>query len=190
MVVELELCAIIQRDANTTAVNPAAGGGPTWTAGGNCIGIHLSPDGTQVGCNNQQVSFPAIPGMSPATWQLFPNSSAAQGTSLDGWALGWLDAGHILVDHYYFLGGFMPLFLRTSVNSATGAELSTPQLPPLAVMQTLGPDSIYSQEQNAIFAVGSGTATWLSPTLTRQVGAVAGPNVVLTAGHYVLSLPH
>jgi hypothetical protein len=173
--------------SGAAAVNPAAGGGPTWTAPGNCVGIHLSPDGSQVGCNNQMRPFPAT---SPTTWQLFPNSNGSQGITLDGWALGWVDAGHILVNHDYFFANFTPMFRYTSVNSATGAELSKPALPPLAVMQPLPPDSIYSQEQNAIFAVGSGTATWLSPTLNRQVGAVAGPNVVFTSGHYVLSLPH
>jgi len=169
------------------AAAPATGGTPTWTTAGNCIEIHLSPDGTQIGCNAPGQPFPAS---TPYTWQLFANSSVSQGMSLDGQVSAWLDSGHILVDHYYFFAHITPMFSHATINSSTGAELSTSDLPSLAPpVQVLAPDSVYSREQNAILTVGSNTATWLSATRTGQIGAVSGSNVIFASGHYVLSLP-
>jgi hypothetical protein len=168
------------------AANPATGGGPTWTGSG-CDSIHLAPDGTEIACN---ASLRAFPAPTPATSNLFANTIGSPGTALDGWVLGWLDADHILVDHYYFFANITARFDHATVNSPTGAELSTSKLPALATVQALTPDSVYSPEWNAIFSVGSGAATWLSATHSGQIGAVAGSRVIVTSGQYVLSLPH
>ena len=169
----------------TAAANPASGGGATWSTAANCVTIHTSPDGSQLGCNaalnNQSPT--------PATSQLFANSSGSQGTPLTGWVMGWLDAGHILVNHYKLVGGNLPQFDHATVNDPTGAELSTSGLPFLLSVQVLALNSIYSQDRNAIYSVDTGATNWLSATQSRGVGAVAGSNVVFAAGPYVLSLP-
>lgn len=170
----------------TAAANPATGGGPTWTGSG-CDSIHLSPDGTLIACN---ASLGAFPAPTPATSNLFANSNGSPGTAIDGWVLGWLDVGHILVDHYAFFAHSTPMFDHATVDSPAGVELSTSKLPALATVQALTPDSVYSPEQNAILSVGSGATTWLSATRSGQIGAVAGSNVIFTSGQYVLSLPH
>jgi len=170
----------------TAAANPVNGGGATWSTAANCVTIHTSPDGSQIGCNaalNDQSP-------TPATSQLFANSSGSQGTALPGWVMGWLDGGHILVNHYKLFGGNLPLFDHATVNDSTGAELSTSGLPALKSVQVLAVDSVYSQDRNAIYSVSSGAATWLSGTVSRGVGAVSGSNVIFTSGPYVLALSH
>lgn len=170
----------------TAAANPVNGGGPTWSTAANCITIHTSPDGSQIGCNaGLSGQLPA-----PATAQLFANSAGSQGTALSGWIMGWLDAGHILVNHYKLSGGTLPVFDHATVNDSTGAELSTSGLPWLSSVQVLAPNSVYSQDRNAIYSVDTGAVSWLSATQSYRVGAVSGSNVVFEAGPYVLALSH
>jgi hypothetical protein len=166
--------------AQTFQANSITGGAPTWTvpSGSYCATIRLSPDGTQIACADGSLNS-----------QLFANTSGSAGTAINGIAVGWLDNGHVLVNHYVREPGNR-VFDHATVDSPTGVELSQPPLPELPFVQVLGADSVYSQDRNSIYTVSSGAATWLSPTASRGIGAVAGANVVFASGHSVLSLPH
>ena len=81
------------------------------------------------------------------------------------------------------------VYAGAEVRDATGALLATVPLPQLSGFQTVGANSIYSPDQNAIFSLDTGVALWTGPSHLwwSGPGAVAGGRVFYPLGSYVLS---
>jgi hypothetical protein len=156
--------------------------------------IRLSPDGTLVAVSNDR-------GPASAT-SIFRNGAFV--AAVPGWALTWLDNGRLLLQN-------IPGYSGSAIYDSSGVKLSDSPLPQLAVdggynpspppatlyargtVQVVTPDSVYDPDQNSIFSVSTGTATWTwtnSQTYPSGPGAVAGSRVVFASGHLVLAEPY
>lgn len=115
-------------------------------------------------------------------------------TAVPGWAVGWLDNSHVLVNgyQYHVNGGGQNFYTGATVYDSSGVKLSTPPFPELGVegpIQLVDSDSVYDPTWNKIFSISTGLPTWTTANGTTLVGAVAGARVVFAEGSLVLTQP-
>jgi hypothetical protein len=176
------------------------GGNTHWcdssSASSNVGQLQLSPDGTLV------AEAPPSPNhsvfiMGNVVTTIYRNGTLA--TAIPGWVVGWIDNNTLLVNNYAW--GGMALedeYTGAALYDSTGKMLSSvPGLPHLYFFQALSSTSIYSAENNAIYSLVTGTATWKSGTSDGagcraggNCGAVAGSEVVFAIGHLVIAEPY
>jgi Putative Ig domain len=118
--------------------------------------------------------------------QIFNNAALAG--ALDGYAVGWIDAQHLLVNTYELVDRQGVQFVSAAIFSPTGSKIADSPLPELAGLQPLNADSIYSQDLNEILAPITGTVSWMAPLPNSKIGAVAGSSVVFVSGASVIAL--
>ncbi len=167
-------------------VSSPTGGPVVWTrppknpAPDDVLQIRLSPSGSLIAFSNG----PLDP---TAATQVFRNGVLS--TAMPGSPVEWLTETRVLVNTY----------INTKVGvrydacfiyDDLGNKMSSPALPELRRVQSLGADSLYSPDKNSIFSVTTGAATWTTSTPSRSVGAVAGPFVVFASGAVVRAEPH
>jgi hypothetical protein len=170
---------------SAVTINPAAGGSAVYSGTGGVV--WLSPDGTHAAIEgtNQPEGFDA----SAIATNLINNGSLTIGIN-GGYASGWLDDGHVLINNYSVMGTAPVKYTGVSIYDPTGKLLGMSSLPEIKVFQPLTADTLYSPALNSIYSVGTGTASWTTADSTLGVGAVAGNNVIFASGAQVLSLPH
>lgn len=175
---------------------PVTGGAPLWSAQfAVSQPVLLSPDGTLVAVSNE----PAQTGAgAPTATSIYLNGTLL--TSLSGWAVGWIDNGRLLVNHYNPNTGGNGIYIGSGIYSPTGTLLVSPSIPELLSFQVVTPqattpDLLYSPTLNSIFSVTSGATTWTSASPpgggdNSYQGAVAGSQIVFRSGNLVLAEPH
>jgi len=117
--------------------------------------------------------------MDTTTSNLFDGPSLTG--SLYGWAAGWVDESHLLVNRYASENHY----LNCTVVDTAGQVVSTPAFPEIRELQRIGPNTIYARNLNLIVNVLSGETLWSSaapPVSYGQVGAVSGQEVFFTSG--------
>jgi hypothetical protein len=170
---------------SAVTINPAAGGSAIYSGTGGVV--WLSPDGTHAAIEGTNLAegFDA----SAIATNLINNGSLAIGIS-GGYASGWLDDGHVLINNYVVMGTAPVKYTGVSLYDPTGKLLGMSSLPEIKVFQPLTADTLYSPALNSIYSVSTGTASWTTPDSTLGVGGVAGGNVIFASGAQVLSLAH
>ncbi len=164
-------------DSGTRQVTATDGGPVIWSDVPNSSQpppIRLSPDGTLIAVS----STGGVP-----TTNIYLNGALV--TAVPGWAAGWLDNSHLLVQN----SGSADFYTSSAIVDPSGVTTSTPA-PHLFAdpFQVVGPDSIYVPAQNSIFSVSTGASIWTGVP-SAVVGAVAGSYVVFTSGNLVVSEP-
>jgi hypothetical protein len=174
---------------------PASGGAPIWTVPGPNGQWQplLSPDGTLTA----NAAAPEGGGTTPLT-NFYNNGTFV--TSREGWAVGFIDNGRLLINNYDDKFG---RYLGASIYDPTGALLASPAIPGLQRFQVVTPqqqtpDLIYSPEFNTIYSLTSGSTQWASGSPSTGtyypgppgIGAVAGPQIVFMSGNLLLAEPH
>jgi len=127
----------------------------------------------------------------------FEGSSATTGASIyqngtlvgavTGEPEGWIDDGRLLVNTYSTSGSGGLLYSGCTISSPAGATLSSPALPELTNIQPVTTDTVYAPNQNGIFSLTTGVATWESGSPSADVGAVVGPYVVYLSESQILA---
>jgi len=192
-------------------VSSAAGGPVLWsdtvssthgeTAFCRIPPIRPSPDGTLVAVSNAR-------GAGSAT-SIYRNGAFV--AAVPGWALSWLDNGRLLIQNYNAPSSVSDGYAGSTIYDPSGVKLGASPLPELAIdggynasyppatlfargtVQVVTPDSVYDPDQNSIFSVSTGVATWTwtnSQTYPSGPGAVAGSRVVFASGNLVLAEPY
>lgn len=174
-------------------VTAASGGAVLWsdsfcannTTSNITFPIRLSPDGTWVAASQTGTVSP------PYTTNLYHNGSLV--TAVPGWAVGWLDASHILVNNYTLSSpstGGTNAYINATVYDTTGTKVTDLPIPvELRSLQVVGTGGVYDPSSNAIYSTMTGAATWTGSPSTR-VGAVAGANVVAVYGTQAIAVPY
>jgi hypothetical protein len=160
--------------------------------------VLLSPDGTLAALNIVTVQTSMTGAY--ATWTfavpIYQNGNLI--ATLGDVAVGWIDNGRLLVNHYTKRNYFNPdppVYSGCSIVSPSGVVLATPALPELHSIQPIDSDTVYEPGQNTIYSLTTGLATWRSPyppsdASGRSIGAVSGSYVVYPAGGYVIAVNH
>src|SRR6185437_8047127 len=158
--------------------------------------ILVSPDGT---------TFATTPGLD------YTGSASSLGTNLwnssgtliageSGYPVGWIDAGHLLVDTYTANHGG-PLYGACSVYSPAGQTTGPCALTDeVTAFQGIPSDNIYAINLAEILSVSTGNVNWMSGDTASDtfhcictasersgVGAIAGSRVVFVSGTKVLA---
>jgi hypothetical protein len=159
----------------TRQVTATTGGAVIWSeiTNGNPLPqpIRLSPDGTLIAASSSQDATAAT--------NIYRNGALV--TAVPGWAIGWLDNTHLLVQNFN---------AASVIYDPSGLKLSTPTPHNFAdPFQIVDPDSIYEPGSNMIFSVTTGASIFSTVTASMGVGAVAGSQVVFASGDQVLSQP-
>ena len=113
---------------------------------------------------------------------------------IQGNLVGWIDNGRLLFNFYGIAPGDPMSVIYTSceIYSPAGAALVSPDLPELTGIQPITSDLLYSSNQNAIYSLSTGQATWTSPYSGAHVsgGAISGPYVVFVWEGKVIAVPY
>ncbi|MBS0418934.1 MAG: putative Ig domain-containing protein [Proteobacteria bacterium] len=108
--------------------------------------------------------------------------------AIDGYAVGWIDASHLLVNTYKLANQSGVQFVSAAIFSPTGTKIADSPLPELAGLQPLAADSIYAQDLNEIISPTTGAVSWMAPLPNSKLGAVAGSSVVFVSGTSLVAL--
>jgi hypothetical protein len=157
----------------TIQVTSPTGGAVLWSGNSSAESVRLSPNGTLV----------ADPGARhSAVTNIYLNGALS--SAVTGWAVGWLDDSHLLVQNY--AGG--DSYVSSAIYSPGGTKLSTPAARDVGdAFQIVDSDSIYDVDENAIYRVSTGAKIWSTATPSAEVGAVAGSRVVFVSGNELVS---
>jgi hypothetical protein len=135
------------------------------------VSVHLSPDGTLA------TTSPA--GTVNMSTRIYNNGTLV--TAVPGYAFGWLDNSHLLVDNYTVEGNDNNLLLGTglTIYDAAGNQVGTsPVLTTDQILIAPGATSLYDVDVNSIVSLSSGATTWAcgsaSSILPSFIGFVAG----------------
>jgi len=183
-------------NACTLLISAPTGGTPSF-CGTTDAWLQLSPDGT-VFATSTTVN-PAVTGPPFATFgtNLYQNNKLV--TAISGWPVGWIDDTHLLVNSYQpdFIVDVQTDYVGCAIYGPTGANAGTCQLPGVAALQSVNPDSVYANNLNEILTVSSGSVSWASGnTLANPIyaysdytylDALAGHRVVFVSSAYVLA---
>lgn len=108
-------------------------------------------------------------------------------TAVPGFAVGWIDDTHLLVDTYVFDSRLVVRYNGCIIYSPAGSVLSSPPLPEIQSFQPLSPSLIYTPDSNTIYSTSTGTAIWSTTYPYGGVGATAGTDVVFLSGARVVT---
>lgn len=108
-------------------------------------------------------------------------------TAVPGFAVGWIDDTHLLVDTYVLDSRLVVRYNGCIIYSPAGAVLSSPPLPEIQSFQPLSPSLIYTPDSNTIYSTSTGTATWSSTYSYGGLGATADGYVVFLSGARVVA---
>jgi hypothetical protein len=156
------------REIDTTA------GATIWSDFNDVINVapRLSPDGTLAALVDQHN------GDEFTTTTILKNG--VQSAVIAGYPVGWIDDNRLLITVYK--PAVPRPFPGCAISNPLGTTVQTCSIPTEATyIQRVGPDSIYSPGENAIYAVSTGRATWGTPNPIQGPGAVAGPFVVFVS---------
>ena len=174
--------------ACTMQVTPVSGSPTIWSrplapwSDDRCMPILLSPDGTLIAVNNDTFYESTVV-------TIYQNGQ--QVTTVSGVAVGWIDNGRLLVNNYTAPSPDGRTYLGCTIYSSTGQVLATPQLPELLNIQPVTSNTVYAPNQNAIYSLTTGQATWTNPDSgTSPGGAVAGPYVVYESEGQVIAVAY
>jgi hypothetical protein len=182
--------------ANAQVIATSAGP-PLWCdATGQIQQMQLSPDGTQLAASTAPIGAGGYP---------YPNQPSNEGntnlynlptlvSAVPGWAVGWIDDNHVLVNNYtaYNQDTGNDGYLGVTIYDASGNKVSAPTLPEIRMLQPVSATSVYSPQLNTIFSTTNGALLWTSGDSSLGaygLGAVAGSEVVFVSGNLVLAQP-
>jgi hypothetical protein len=157
--------------------------------------ILVSPDGTFATTSGMDFNGSAS-SIGTNLW----NGSGTLITAESGYAVGWIDAGHLLVNTYTS-DHVQALYRACNVYSPTGQSTGPCGLTSqVSAFQGITSDTIYAVNLAEILSVSTGNVAWMSgdsatdfqcPStgveLTSGVGAVAGGRVVFVSGTKILA---
>jgi hypothetical protein len=176
----------------TKQVTPIAGSPVIWSVTGQNVftgtsypillpgvtPILLSPDGTLIA----EYTGPVAANMGT---NIIQNGTVV--TAVPGAGIGWIDNNRLLVNQYATIYPNPVAYTGAVIYNATGQQVAPlPALPQLPTFQTVDSDSIYNQNNNAIYSLTTGQPTWTGTYPTTGVGAVAGTYVVYASGHSIV----
>lgn len=147
--------------------------------------VALSPDETLVSIGD------AVSGSS----NIYKNGSLL--TAVPAVGVAWLDNA-TLYANTFTRSSTQTLYTGTVLYDGSGNVLNKLSLPQIDALAVVTPTKVYAPALNAIYSVTSGAEIWASANAPRQIcangcsgfGVVAGPNIVFTSGHFVLSEPY
>ena len=170
-------------------VIPTTGGAPIWCdTTGKFIQLVLSPDGTLLAASTGSTpdSSSDTP---PGPTNIYKNGTLV--TTVAGWAAGWIDNGHLLVNNYT---PSSPVYIDATIYDSAGTKLSEVMPPEMLSLQPMTATSVFDSCE--IVSTANGAVLWSSGDKSQAVtiytcnGAIAGSEVVFVSGSLVLTQPY
>jgi len=169
---------------------PTTGGAPIWCdTTGQFSRFALSPDGTllaaSIGTPGSGADTP------PGPTNIYEDGSLV--TTVAGWAPGWIDNAHLLVNNYTASN---PVYTGATIYDSAGTKLSTVVPPELLSLQPVTVTSVYTSCPNEIVSTANGAVLWSSGNKNQALtsfgcnSAIAGSQVVFVSGSLVLTQPY
>lgn len=118
-----------------------------------------------------------------AVTTIYQNGTAV--AAVPGFAVGWIDESHLLVDEYVTQFD-LPEYNGCTIYSPNGTVISSPPLPEIQSFQSVSAGLIYTPDTNTIYSTSTGGATWSSNYPYGGVGATTGTDVVFLSGARVV----
>jgi hypothetical protein len=142
--------------------------------------LHISPSGARFTISNGE---PVV----GTTTNL--RTAAALVGAAPGVSVGWIDDSRVLLNRYRDQAG-IPRYDGVNIVNNIGVLVASPPLPEIGRFQTVTANTIYSPQRNAIYDLTTGNPTWLNALpIDREVGEVAGANVVFATANFVRAEP-
>ncbi len=180
----------------TVMVTAPTGGTPTFSTTGAGL-LQLSPDGTLIATSdaaNPEFGGPDFTDFGTNLWQ---NDKLV--TAVSGWAPGWIDDAHLLVNTYQdnYFDDEITDYTGCSIYSPSGTSVGNCSLPEVLSFQTVTSDTLYALNLNEIVSLSSGAASWASGDAVANnpldsstlafMDALAGNHVVFVSGAQVVA---
>ena len=165
---------------------PTTGGSPIWCdTTGQFNQLALSPDGTLLAASTGPG---AVPYVTSAT-DIYKNGTLV--AAVAGWAPGWIDNGHLLVNNCVSCGSGASCYTGATIYDSAGTKLSAVVPPELRSLQAVTATSVYEPCLNELVSTANGTVLWSSgDNLLGCTAAIAGSQVVFVSGSLVLTQPY
>ncbi len=142
--------------------------------------LHISPNGARFTISN---------GVRVVDTTTNLRTAAALVGAAPGVSVGWIDDSRVLLNRYRDRAG-LSQYVGANIVNNIGVLLASPPLPEIGRFQTVTANTIYSPERNALYDLTTGNPTWLSAMrIKREVGEVAGANVVFATASFVRAEP-
>ncbi|MFZ0392557.1 MAG: putative Ig domain-containing protein [Terracidiphilus sp.] len=144
--------------------------------------VLLSPDGTLAALNVLTVQTTSMQSNYSFSVPIYQNGQLI--ATLGDVAVGWIDNGRLLLNQYVPnpQDAYAVVYSGCTIVSPTGATVASCSLPELQSIQPVTSDEVYVPNQNTIYSLTTGQATWTSPYPPDPPwisgGAISGPYVV------------
>jgi WD40 repeat protein len=142
--------------------------------------LHISPNGARFTISN---------GVRVVDTTTNLRTAAALVGAAPGVSIGWIDDSRVLLNRYRDRAGISQ-YVGANIVNDIGVLVASPPLPEIGRFQTVTANTIYSPERNALYDLTTGNPIWLSALrIKREVGEVAGANVVFATASFVRAEP-